>query len=432
MHERPFPKPQPAAPLPLESWLRRADRAEAGREPFFRGRDAEFEVFRSALESLEEGIVGGGTMVFQGAPGAGKSALMQECMEAVRQYSAPETPWVAVDMPFENLDSAPAVISAIHRAVRTESERLRAASPDRFQAFRRSLAQQGGDLLDALMKRGAGAFGITVGGLPETGKVASGVFLQAAPLLEKFHIVVCVDEAQNIPVGSRVQGVMNCLHGNPQGIPLVAAFFGLSDTGDRLRQCGLSRFADERLVDLEPLSVDEAADAIRSAFETYGFAGTAADKAQWVEQLAALTQGWPQHVNRAAVAAARVLRENGGRIEARLLPQALADGKARKDAYYAGRLDAGILEPRIYKQIALAAGDAQDGALSRSELRSLATPELESAAIAFDDFLTNALHAGLLAPSRRLPHHYRIPIPSLGDYLRALAVEPAPPGERRG
>ena len=70
MNGNPFPKPPPADPLPLETWLRRTDRSEAGREPFFRGRDAEYGVYRSAITSLSEGMVGGGTMVFQGVPGS--------------------------------------------------------------------------------------------------------------------------------------------------------------------------------------------------------------------------------------------------------------------------------------------------------------------------------------------------------------------------
>ena len=73
MEQIPFPKPPPADPLPLEVWLKRTDRAESGREAFFRGCDAEYEVFRPAVTSLSEG-----TMIFQGAPGAGKSALMGE------------------------------------------------------------------------------------------------------------------------------------------------------------------------------------------------------------------------------------------------------------------------------------------------------------------------------------------------------------------
>ncbi len=84
------PKPVQVEPLPEQDWLDRTDRAEMGREAFFCGRDAEYEVFRRAVRSLQNGHVGGGTCIFQGAPGAGKTALMLECMEAVRQHSTPE------------------------------------------------------------------------------------------------------------------------------------------------------------------------------------------------------------------------------------------------------------------------------------------------------------------------------------------------------
>ena len=113
MNQTPFPKPPPADPLPLEVWLKRTDRAESGREAFFRGREAEYEVFRSAVTSLGEGIVGGGTMIFQGAPGAGKSALMGECMEAVRCHSTPKAPWVAVSINPVSLQS-PAYVCRSH------------------------------------------------------------------------------------------------------------------------------------------------------------------------------------------------------------------------------------------------------------------------------------------------------------------------------
>lgn len=38
--------------------------------------------------------------------------------------------------------------------------------------------------------------------------------------------------------------------------------------------------------------------------------------------------------------------------------------------------------------------------------------------------MTDALHAGLLMPTEQLPDHHQIAIPSFGDYLRALPVEP--------
>jgi len=105
-----FPKPPPADPLPLDIWLDRTDRAEVGREPFFRGRDAEYETFRHTVKSLNAVQIGGGTMVVQGAPGAVKTALMMECMEAVRQHSTPEDPWVAVAVEANTLNSATGVV----------------------------------------------------------------------------------------------------------------------------------------------------------------------------------------------------------------------------------------------------------------------------------------------------------------------------------
>ena len=165
MNERPFPKPPSAGPLPLETWLDQTDRSEVGREPFFRGRDAEFDVFRRAAGSLHDGRVGGGTMVFQGAPGAGKSALMEECLEAVRRHSTPEAPWVAVALNPDILKSPVAVVRAMVNAAGAESERLREI------AFRTSVAKALDDLLDLarnlfheFSERGGGALGLSMGG----------------------------------------------------------------------------------------------------------------------------------------------------------------------------------------------------------------------------------------------------------------------------
>ncbi len=236
MSDRPFPKPPAAEPLPLETWLDQTDRAEVGREPFFRGRDAEFDVFRRAAGSLDAGMVGGGTMVFQGAPGAGKSALMAECMEAVRRHSTPEAPWVAVAIRPETLRSAVDVMMRLIEATNAESERLSQMAPGTVAGKFEKLLETGRQLYGELSARGIGVAGVSVGGRPEAGGSegadipAERVFRDAAPLLGDFHLVVLVDEAQNTPVSETTRGVMDCLHNPPAGIPLVAAFFGLSDT----------------------------------------------------------------------------------------------------------------------------------------------------------------------------------------------------------
>ncbi len=424
MDPRPFPKPPPADPLPLDDWLIRVDRAEAGREAFFRGRDAEYEVFRSALTSFSKGTLGGGTMVFQGAPGVGKSALMQECMAAVRLHSTPEAPWVAVSINPDSLQSPIDVIVLLVNAVNLESERLREVSAGTVTTNTLdSLINRSRKFYQELLERGGGAFGLSIGGRRNGGVTAGRVFQNAVSLLGKFHIVVFVDEAQNTPVLDTTRGVLNCLHQASDGIPLLAAFFGLSDASDVLRRCGLSRLADERIVDLEPLHYDDAVGAIQSVFDAYQFTGSPADRTKWVESLAELSQGWPQHVNRVCVAAARVIREHGGQINDELLEQALERGKESKDRYYAARLTAGSNRAWVYKELALAA-EKRGGALSYDLIDSLTEGARNKLGETPAEFLTNALHAGLLAPAGGIPDHYRIPIPSFADYLKALPVTP--------
>ena len=420
----PFPKPPPAEPLPLEIWLKRTDRSEAGREPFFRGREAEYGVYRSAVTSLSEGIVGGGTMVFQGAPGAGKSALMEECMEAVRRHSTPEAPWVAVAVDPSSLESPLDVIETLVEAANTESERLRElVSGTSVATMLDDLRDRGRRLYRELSERGGGAFGVSVGGRRDEGVSAGRAFRKASRLLGQYHIVVCVDEAQNTPVFGSTKGVMDCLHRDPQGIPLVAAFFGLSDTQRVLRQCGLSRFARGRVVTLDPLPHDDSACAIRSVFDAYGFTGTQEDREAWVNKLAELSQGWPQHINSVAIAACDIIRANGGRIDSGHLDGAMAAAEEYKREYYSGRLAAGTDRSWVYKGLALAA-EENGGKLTYDGIESLTEEVRGKTGESMDDFLTKALHAGLLAPTRELHDHYRIPIPSFGDWLRALPVEP--------
>ncbi len=427
MNMRPFPKPPPADPLPLDVWLKRTDRAEAGREPFFRGREAEYGVYQSSVSSLSEGIVGGGTMIFQGAPGAGKSALMAECLEAVRRHSTPADPWVAVTLRPETLQSAVDVVMRLVEAANLEMTRLRGLESGVLAGNLEDWLDRGRRFYQELSERGVGVGGISVGGRPaadqgETPLSAERAFRQAAALLAQCRLVVCVDEAQNTPVSAQTKGVMDCLHQPPGGLFLVAAFFGLSDTQEVLRQCGLSRFARGRVVNLEPLPVEEAAAVIRAAFAAYGFTGTPADRERWITRLAELSQGWPQHLNSVSVAAGEVLQAHGGCMNPAGLEQAMATAEESNREYYAARLAAGSSRTWVYKRLAEVA-EEHGGRLSIDCIESLTEAVRGKSGESLDRFLTSALHAGLLAPVRGWPDHYRIPIPSFSDYLRALPVE---------
>ena len=432
MSQRSFPKPPPEDPLPLDNYLDLTDRAEVGRSAFFCGRDFEYEVFRKAAIQLNAGNIGGGTMIFQGAPGAGKTALMLECMEAVRLHSTPDNPWVAVSVSPGTLISPVGVIASLIDATNEECKRLSRLFPSASAHRFNKLLELGVNLYEDLSARGVSVSGFSVGGKPEASSfpertsTSEEVFRSVSPLLKKFRLVIFVDEAQNIPVAQTTQDVLDFLHRGVLGIPLVATFFGLNDTQDVLRECGLSRFSDQRVVNLEPLSIEDASGSFRHLFDTY-FTGDEKEKGVWANSLAKFSQGWPQHVNRIGVAVGQVLSKNEGLLERSLLEEVLIKGTERKNDYYLGRVEAGSNRAWVYRQLALAADKKKEqraGTISYDEIDQLTEAARSRKGETIDEFLKNALHAGLLAPARGLPDHYKIPIPSLGDYLRALPVEP--------
>ena len=115
------------------------------------------------------------------------------------------------------------------------------------------------------------------------------------------------------------------------------------------------------------------------------------------------------------MAAGRVIRAHEGQLGSHLLEQALEKGFERKNDYYAGRLAAGSNPPWVYKLLALTAAKKQGdlaGILSLDEVAQLSEPARKQKEETIDEFVTNALHAGLLAPVVSLPFHYRFPIPS--------------------
>ncbi len=421
MSQDPFPRPPLAEPLPLEDWLDLTDRAEVGREPFFRGRDAEYAMFRSAAKSLDRGHIGGGTMIFQGAPGAGKTALMAECMAAVRLHSTPDDPWVAVDINPENMESSIEVVKLLIEAVNAESERLSEAVSGTSAKKLKGILEIGRKMHQELSERGIGVAAVSIGGKPrrdeERSVYSQHVFQSAAELLKNCRIVVFVDEAQTIPVSNRTKGVLRCLNSPPAHIPLVTAFFGLSDTEKVLDDCGLSRPPRGRAVALGTLSDEDTAGVIQSIFDAYRFTSSA--QSTWVNALAELSQGWPQHINSVSVAAGRIIFDHGGSINEDLLVQAITLGQKLKEDYYARRLRTCSQDPLLYKQLALIENEIPNGVFSLSILRDLTAPVLEDST-AFNDFLSNALHAGVLTEMENPPKYYRIPIPSFGDYLRSL------------
>ena len=171
------------------------------------------------------------------------------------------------------------------------------------------------------------------------------------------------------------------------------------------------------------MSADETTESLNGTFDAYGFGAPGVERGRWISALADESQGWPQHLNRVAVAAGRVIKRNGFDLNRASLEEAILAGRQLKDDYYEKRLGRGMKCPQLYKRLALVA-DAENGVLSKSTIERVALPTLKQSGVDVDRFLNESLHAGLLSPTTSGQYEYFIPIPTLAQFLRNLPVEP--------
>lgn len=419
-----FERPDPPPPLPFEDWLERRDRADGYREPFFAGRAAEFDAFREAARGLAKGFVGGETLVFQGAPGAGKSALMKECIAAVEAHSTVEAPWVAAQLLPSTLQYPTGTAESIKVAVGRERERLAAAESRRDGVLERG-RQRGRDAIESVTERGAGIMGVRVGARPEREHIdVQSAFRRIGSMCDGARVVLFVDEAQNLAAGA--EEVLDALHRGQTGIALLPVFLGLGDTAAVLRKRGISRPPANRLVEMLPLRPEEAQESLSLAFRAYDIHGRTREA--WLDALAEVSQGWPQHLNRVAVAAGKVLREHGRNVDAAPLAEVLAAGETAKTAYYRDRMrDVPGVYKGIYKRVAMLLDAAGADSLAEEELGAVMhAAGVDPAGAAYADWLRAAIHWGVLAPTPDSTERYCVPIPSLATHLLHLEVTPSP------
>ena len=162
-----------------------------------------------------------------------------------------------------------------------------------------------------------------------------------------------------------------------------------------------------------------------ATFEAYGLGAPGTMRDRWVEALARESQGWPQHLNRMAIAAAREISNCGFQIERASLERVLANSQSAREEYYEKCLGRAMDCPGLYKRLAMLAEDA-GGVLTGEAIERLADPTLGNRSVTFEAFLLESIHAGLLSPTTPGRYAYRFPIPSMRRFLQGLPVTPAP------
>ena len=394
----------------LRTFSERDDRSPA---PIFVGREHVLADIEGMVRRVAEGDTQGGVRLVYGAPGAGKSALLDEL---ARRWHAREGGGAPVPL-FVSADdfAEPALVSESILDSLESGAALCSTS-----SRRTTWSARAGFLSRSVEKETSRDSPLA--------EVAGGRRNPWAMLREftppqdwPGPMILLIDEAQGMTgdMSNGESSLLKALHEGRHGFPLTAVLSGLSDTLQVLRTLGVSRLSEGAAHALGPLSSKECREAVDALFDRHRVAGIAEARAEWAAAIAERCKGWPQHLHNYLAGAARSLVEAGGDLTRAELGAALEHGDRARANYYNARL-AGLAP--AHGAIRSILSLVPDDGLIIGQVMAMAQQAARGAGFDSGSQLYRALlHAGVLHEDGALM--CRCPIPSFRRHI--LDILPA-------
>ena len=416
----------------------------------FVGRDDEIAkveaVAAKALEmvTVDKGRASSMTLVFQGAPGAGKTSLLNHLMDRE------EAPYVAVDLRPPDLRTRRSVAAAVAEALNRRSgkvfdrprARWFAAIAARFFGRRQDGAAR------TSISRTEGGIDAGFGGLRHSRETITEIPEASLDTLArkfpaerwKCPLVLLIDEAQGLEK-ERHGDVVFELHHGKHGLPLVPVLAGLGNTADRLENLNLTRFSEGHVLEMGALGMSDAAAAVRKFLARFRIDVPPERAAWWGAELARRSDGWPQHLHTALQGLADELLRVDADIMRVREAAVFANGRLRRIESYGRRQSPAMKDARSLVAELMAripAGGRDLGAVvddivalhaAGGGKASSSLPDGFSAA----GFRDHLVYRGALQQAGDHRELLACPIPSFRDWLieRGRDEQPAPSGGKR-
>ena len=359
-----------------------------------------------------------GSWLFQGAPGAGKTALLAELQKIIVPNS---------DGTPTNLNVCMLKKEALNSAVELESELLSLFPDNLLGALIRkiglkiSLLGFGSAEISAEKKAAAEAWRQKV----RKAQLNPGKY---PPLL------VMIDEAQGIEHKARAQ--LGWLHEGTHGLPILPVFGGLAWTRKHFKAITpvLSRIDDDRALTLEKLPEKDCLDAVRKFLKKFRVVASPQATEEWAQAIAEDCMGWPQHLHVGLHGMARALIAPGvdgnlDRLDETDLIEARQYAEKRRNAYYSDRLASENLKGnRCLSAVAVSclrsSGDSASRATMQKKIRKVSD---EAGGMGADhefalpeettprQYVEGMIHAGILHEDG--DGYLSVPIPCFHNYL---------------
>ncbi len=355
---------------------------DRGPAAFFHGRKAIISSFETTLSDTIA-LNAGTTFLIQGAPGAGKTALLDKLRLA------------AEDQKWKTAEIGPAALWDV--------KSLRESIPDRN-----------------ILKRLSGKVNA---GLPEGGSIEISMKDSVETIKKVLRsgrkpLLLILDEAQHLGIEGVVPnemrgvvtGVLDEIHNGKLGRPVVLLAAGLGTTESAFDSLGISRFVGDCIVGLGPLDRESERAAIRDWIVKEGAAKGNPDP--WIDAIAKETHGWPQHIISYVKPAVRYLKSNHRQMTDDGLRIVLEKGSEFRLQYYRQRARGIPMEQR--QSIAKAIVDIPLGETKTyKEIMGVLMQEYDEQFA--DNLFNKALKKGII--DERDDGDYGIPIPSMQTWL---------------
>ncbi len=362
------------------------------------------------LAASGERVIEGATRLLQGAPGAGKTAILSRLKRKWREDGVAKKRHVpiVVELNAGNLSDPARVATAIAEAV----------NPQVAKEWRTTRTGDTG--VDA----SAGMMGSGVTGRKSSGSSTRprDIDFQALSDLvppETWDSPVClmVDEIQRIR--SEAGDVIDSLHLATYNLPVVPVYAGLGEAFDIVQKYGASRLSRDAVHRIGRLEPGQPAEAVRMMLD-----GFRIDRGSTVEDWPGLIEGltdlWPQHLHNALSALARGLVEADRRLRD-VDTEAVLDlaERWRRDSYGA-RMSKEMKSRKT--PLARVMADLPEAGLEREESIALVESHVVDrpgwrppAGMDSEGFLDHLVHQGVLLEGE--DGRYTCPIPTFRRYL---------------
>ncbi len=355
--------------------------ADRGKAKYFHGRNHILNNFdRLVKDSMDTQT--GSTFLIQGAPGAGKTALLD-----VISKRAEEKKWKVAKISIENLYTPAAMAQSLGKSYTINHEQA---------------AKAGVKFIE-------GGYVRSVAGHATPKEILRN-------LAPKEGLILVLDEAQYLinlkktpTEQTRARDTLDVIHNGDVGRPVILLGAGLGQTEEAFRSLGISRFKGGCFVELGALGKEAEGRVLRDWLVKEGRAK--GDPAPWIDAIAQKTHGWPQHITAYGDAAAKQIQHDRGEMTSMGLDIVYRVGGARREAYYKQRAK-GISGKERCSLARLIQTVSIDNGLDWRDIVEFLSREYGE--VEAKDLFQRAVERGVLHSQDEV---YSIPIPSMQTWL---------------